>query len=1036
MGASDHRREGFGLFLASHLPAPISVNMLRQMTHYFTALVFLAALSVIYDNVVSPWMRPPVVTAIAPKDDSLGPTDDSLGDLFPEGAWQRGTCKQLQTATGMLLFSSWKQISSDQWKLWPVTVIVGRGISNHRSQDPVIIDAPEGAEIVFTEALDVMSGGAPPIHQGRMIGPVEIRRPSSDEAGQALSIRTANVGIDNRKVWTTEAIAMNFGEAKMAGRDLTVYFAGPTGAGGDAVAVLDRMELIYLDELVMPLESGGLLNSASKRNGSVAATSQPGVDHKAKISIQCGGRVEYDFALDQLSLRDSVSLVHQLRGSPADQFHCETLELKLRDPTNDLIRRDGPMDWLVHMVATGAPATAVLPSFDAELAAESIDFDAVAGLIRANGKKGVRVRRGAIQATLAQLAYQFDPERPDAIGAIDVQGAGIVNVSDPRVPILRAHWRDGFSLKPTQSATAKDFDADVELLIDGDIHATLTDGGEFMADALQGVLKPVNNTSPNDQQAKISLLPERFEATGHVRVDTAAIAAETEHLLLFFVDPANEPARQRDPNATAGATPLRQWVIQPGSGESMVDPVARPRPVIRGDLITAQLRLDKEGVNAKDLSVRGKVQLTHLLQAGGQMLPAKLTGERLRLIDGGGEDLLQLESGVGSPARFDLGDGFFIGPLIQIRPNDNIVWIKAAGEFRMPTAALPTSLTGDSESQFQWTRAPHCRWHGEMIFDGRSAVLTDGVEINASLLDGRETWDLQMLGDRLQVDLQQDVRVSDMQTIKNATLGRVTLMKSKERPVVVRALRRAADGVLEAKHVIHAAKLTLMPGGGDASGNANTLASGKLVGEGPGWYRGWMIPMATNEHQSIGNAAPVNPNERQLTGIHLIFHDKMLGDLATKSLEFLRGVRVGSRAVEDWEDTFDAAAMDAISMGDSTLDCDRLQFTVAPGWSGRSNGAPTPWEMEATSGVVFRTRSDRGLLEGTASRAAYSSLKDLFTVEGAPNRPANFRQTLPNGQKGPEGAVKTMTLRPKTMEVQNMQLERLNIATPPAIGRR
>ncbi len=49
--------------------------------------------------------------------------------------------------------------------------------------------------------------------------------------------------------------------ARLVGRDLTIHVAGPTtpgGRGGQPAAVLDRMELIYLDELVMPLEDGGL----------------------------------------------------------------------------------------------------------------------------------------------------------------------------------------------------------------------------------------------------------------------------------------------------------------------------------------------------------------------------------------------------------------------------------------------------------------------------------------------------------------------------------------------------------------------------------------------------------------------------------------------------------------------------------------------------------------------------------------------------------------------------------------------------------
>ena len=79
----------------------------------------------------------------------------------------------------------------------------------------------------------------------------------------------------------------------------------------------------------------------------------------------------------------------------------------------------------------------------------------------------------------------------------------------------------------------------------------------------------------------------------------------------------------------------------------------------------------------------------------------------------------------------------------------------------------------------------------------------------------------------------------------------------------------------------------------------------------------------------------------------------------------------------------------------------------------RIAGASARWEMSAVDGVVFRTRNEQGLLEGNAARASYSSSKDLFTVEGAPNSPAVFRQVLPDGSPGPEGAVRSMTVRPE-----------------------
>ena len=163
---------------------------------------------------------------------------------------------------------------------------------------------------------------------------------------------------------------------------------------------------------------------------------------------------------------------------------------------------------------------------------------------------------------------------------------------------------------------------------------------------------------------------------------------------------------------------------------------------------------------------------------------------------------------------------FFVGPMIQIRPSDNHIWMDAAGEFQLPTAALPTSLSGRAEDDIRWTEAPHCRWQGEMVFDGHTAVLTGGVDITAALISGTDHWELFLKGDRLQVDLQGDVQVRDIDSVKNAKLGRISLLQSEQRPVLVQALRRAGDGVLEARHLMHAEKVTLVPGESESADGA------------------------------------------------------------------------------------------------------------------------------------------------------------------------------------------------------------------------
>ena len=97
------------------------------------ALLVLVAAAAGYQAVVTPWLEPPKVESIGLGGDSVLEIDASILSLFPDDAWQRGVCKQLQTADGMLLFQSWEQVENDQWRLWPVTVIVGRGPSANSS---------------------------------------------------------------------------------------------------------------------------------------------------------------------------------------------------------------------------------------------------------------------------------------------------------------------------------------------------------------------------------------------------------------------------------------------------------------------------------------------------------------------------------------------------------------------------------------------------------------------------------------------------------------------------------------------------------------------------------------------------------------------------------------------------------------------------------------------------------------------------------------------------------------------------------------
>jgi len=144
-------------------------------------------------------------------------------------------------------------------------------------------------------------------------------------------------------------------------------------------------------------------------------------------------------------------------------------------------------------------------------------------------------------------------------------------------------------------------------------------------------------------------------------------------------------------------------------------------------------------------------------------------------------------------------------------------------------------------------------------------------------------------------------------------------------------------------------------------------------------------------------------------------------------------VRIASRPVVGWDDRIDAELVEGLRLGESTLDCERLRLGIDPNRSRRL--ISTAWEMEATGRVIFQTRNDKGLFSGQAQRASYTAAKDVFLIEGEPGYGATLNQTLPTGAAGMNVAVKRMSVNTRTMEVLNVEFERLQLGTLPGLSR-
>jgi hypothetical protein len=174
-----------------------------------------------------------------------------------------------------------------------------------------------------------------------------------------------------------------------------------------------------------------------------------------------------------------------------------------------------------------------------------------------------------------------------------------------------------------------------------------------------------------------------------VSIDANQVVARMNQLSLFFekaADLGKPGTSDRASSGNAGSPPgrfpaetparpgmLAGWVGQPDSSAGLRAPVARARPELSGDSVSAKLLITPAGMETKDVSIDGDVRVKHQLSVGEALLPIEMIGETMRLqrsavSQASGQDYLQLGGGPETAAELKMGDGFFRGPMIKVAP--------------------------------------------------------------------------------------------------------------------------------------------------------------------------------------------------------------------------------------------------------------------------------------------------------------------------------------------------------------------------------
>ncbi|MEM6980594.1 MAG: hypothetical protein AAF539_13105, partial [Planctomycetota bacterium] len=937
---------------------------------------------------------------------------------------------------------------------------------------------------------------------------------SLPDATQRLDIRTAEVGIDRRRIWTTQPIHMHVGDAVLVGRDLTLHLAtGPsvTSArpGSDVTDALDRMELIYLRELTLPL-------------------GRPNADgsYPQRVEIRCGGTIDYDFALDELNLNRDVELLHfadstkrsgktpdgsehgdanpwstsSSSGSNhwTDRFQCESLSLTLREPMNANRTRDGVLDWIDRIIAEGTPVRANIGSQASELTAHRLMLDPIEGrliaepMLASESRKNipVRIRHGNLTATLSQMTYQFDPSDPQRLGTLVVRGGGQLQDRAIDRVLDSLTWGNELKIEP-QSDSNQSEATEFFIQCGGGLHGTLADGGRFEAGHVEGIVRGNDPAAMSQWDTRLS--PDRIAASRDVRIASPMIDVQTEELYLFF--------EEQDAGTAANASTVSQqepgrpnrgqtWIRQPKAVTNPVDEPTSQRPpaMLRGRQIAAKLRLDRGELVSSSLSVDGDVSVAYPLNLpiprddgsdsnnnaskhqrtdapSNEM--AILRGEQLIIRDGSATDVMELRAKPGQLARLDYGDGYFVGSEIRIRPDEDRIDIPGSGEFVIPRSMLPTA----PESTTRWSRLPKCRFSEALTFDGRQAVLDGGVSVMGVLVQNGALNELSLNGETLTIFFDQPVSLQTRATSNplsrppertDAQIEEVRIQSETSDGVTLQSLQFADDGQQTGRHRFRTRQLSWFPGETNQIVAPYAGSYNAWLQEGDGGFLGQSASpsdVADQQNQgavhtsglieaslpgrgiSASNSSSI-PNSRasvsskSLSGVHLVYEDRMQAQVDAQTLEFIGNVRVARQTVPDFATEIDAMSMNQLGIDQMTLDCQRLRLAINDaGGSSRTRvlgeASPIAWEMNAFNGVRFRNRTESGLIEAMASRCGYAAAKDLFTIDGIAGQPARMWQTDSMGRPGANLTLWSLTMRLKTLQVVDSQIAGFQMGTLP-----
>ncbi len=585
---------------------------LRDYLRVFIPLVGLLAA---YRLLVVPWIEP---TRAGPA--LIGPAGMSQvatpwwSYLFQEESWQRKQPKILETPQGIFLFEKWDKLSPDRWKLYPLTILIPQNDSKATIESnalslarrrAICIDSPQGAEIQFRDAVDWTSGRPPPVIGGQLNGLIEIYSPPSEgtSATDSLHIKTSDLRIDRRHIWTTKSISMSLGRSYVEGKDLSIYLDQDllsakdpsTNENDSPFSGLDNLELVYVDKVHIDLPDGGLFSEGLSDPDNVTGRG------KAHAEAKCRGSFQFFFHESMARLSSRVELKHVLENFPIpDTFESDRLDLHFgwKEVANRSAEAGANRDWSIDRIeAVGTqgmdpddPTRWVrveAPSIQSRGGSRWLRVDLSLGRVSManhlpgqspNSLSQAYLQRDAMLVWSPEIEYESQRLRPTktgdqantssaSLGRLWAAGPGWASVVAEDGDSWKLSWAKSLDMKPEGAVD--------RLTIDGSANARSERQGRFSAETVDIWLRTISDQIVRRVREQTggyepsSVVPERLHAAGTVIVHSPQLRAQFTDLQAWFQYPEIELAiksLQQSPESGPGRQLVeapRQFTKQP-----------------------------------------------------------------------------------------------------------------------------------------------------------------------------------------------------------------------------------------------------------------------------------------------------------------------------------------------------------------------------------------------------------------------------------------------------------------------------------------